>query len=205
MTPGLAAIANGVLLGVCVGRHDGTGGIGATVSGKSLVGCRNSRLERVDRQNPANHARGGDQDLLGLAADNLRGNVAGLASTGKAGLARSGIGVAGVDRNAGNDAVTLVSAAQVGAAHLHGGRTKTVGRKHARDGARFIGYDERIVQTLGVLAKTSVNACGLKASRGRNAAVDGTDLHIDVLCIHRLCNSLMRNKKRASVGAPCRS
>ena len=97
MTRSLTDVGHGVLLGVRVGRHDGASGIGATVGGERLVGSRNGCLKRVDRQNLANHTRGGNQDLLGLAANNLRCDVAGLARAGKAGLARGGVRVAGVD------------------------------------------------------------------------------------------------------------
>ena len=82
MTRSLADIGHGVLLGVRVSRHDGASGIGATVGGERLVGSRNGGLKRVDRQNLANHARGGNQNLLGLAADDLRRDVACLARTG---------------------------------------------------------------------------------------------------------------------------
>ena len=97
MTRSLTDVGYGVLLGVRVGRHDGASGIGATVGGERLVGSRNGGLKRVDRQNLANHTRGGNQNLLGLAADDLRGDVARLARAGKARLARGGIRVAGVD------------------------------------------------------------------------------------------------------------
>ena len=69
-----------------VGRHDGASGIGATVGGERLVGSRNGGLKRVDQQNLANHTRGGNQNLLGLAADDLRCDAARLARACKAGL-----------------------------------------------------------------------------------------------------------------------
>ena len=94
---GLAAVTHSILLGVRVGRHDSAGGIGATVGGERLVGGRNGSLKRVDRQNLTNYARGGDQNLLGLAADDLRGDVAGLARAGKTDLTRGSVRVAGVD------------------------------------------------------------------------------------------------------------
>lgn len=97
MARGLTAVTHGVFLGMRVGRHDGAGCIGTTVGGKRLVGSRNGGLKRVDRQNLTNYARGGDQNLLGLTADDLRGDVAGLARAGKTGLARGGVGIAGVD------------------------------------------------------------------------------------------------------------
>lgn len=58
-------------------------------------------------QNLANHARGGNQNLLGLAADDLRCDAACLARACKAGLTRGGVGIARVDRNAGDDTVAL--------------------------------------------------------------------------------------------------
>ena len=54
----LTAIANGILLGMCISRHDSAGGIGATMSGERLEGGRNGRLKRVDRQNLSDHACG---------------------------------------------------------------------------------------------------------------------------------------------------
>lgn len=103
-----------------VGRHDGASGIGATVGGERLVGGRNGGLKRVDRQNLANHTRGGNQNLLGLTADDLRCDAARLARACKAGLTRGGVSIARVNRNAGDDSVALVGTAQVGTAHLHG-------------------------------------------------------------------------------------
>ena len=97
MARSLTAVANGILLGVCIGRHDGTGCIGTAMGRERLVGGRNGRLKRIDRQNLSNHTRGGNQDLLGFTADDLRRDVARLARTGQAGLARGGVRVAGVD------------------------------------------------------------------------------------------------------------
>ena len=102
MARSLTDVGHGVLLGVRVGRHDGASGIGATVGRECLVGSRNGSLKRVDRQNLANHARGGNQNLLGLAADDLRCDAACLARACKAGLTRGGVGIARVDRNAGD-------------------------------------------------------------------------------------------------------
>ena len=205
MTRSLTDVGHGVLLGVRVGRHDGASGIGATVGGERLVGSRNGGLKRVDRQNLANHTRGGNQNLLGLAADDLRCDAARLARACKAGLTRGGVGIARVDRNAGDDSVTLVGTAQVGTAHLHGRRAKAIGGKHAGTGTGFIGHDERVIQTLGVLAEPSMDARSLKTSRSRNAALDGANLDIKQLGIHRLYDSLCQTKKRTSVGAPCQS
>ena len=192
MASSLTAVANGILLGMGIGRHDGAGGIGATMSGERLISCRNRRLKRVNRQNLTNYARGGDQNLLGLAADDLRCDVAGLARAGKTGLTRGGVGIARVDRNAGNDAVALVGAAQVGTAHLHGRRTKAVSRKHAGPGTGFIGHDERVIQALGILAESGMDARRLKAGRRRYAALYGTNLDIELLCIHRPYDSLFK-------------
>ena len=178
MAIGIADVGHGIFLGMRIGRHDGAGRIGATVGGERLVGSRNGGFERVDRQNLANHARGGDQDLLGLAADNLRGDVASLTRAGKAGLTRGGVGIARVNRNAGDDTVALVGAAQVGTAHLHGRRAKAVGGKHTGTGARLIGHDERIIQTLGILAESGMDTCRLKAGRRRNATLYGTNLNV---------------------------
>ena len=111
MSRSLTDVGHGVLLGVRVGRHDSASGIGATVGGERLVGGRNGSLKRVNRKNLTNYARGGDQDLLRLAADALRGDVAGLARAGKTGLTRGGVGVARVDRNTGDDAIALVRTA----------------------------------------------------------------------------------------------
>ena len=62
-----------------IGRHDGTGRIGTAMGRERLVGGRDGCLKRVDRQNLSDHTRRGNQDLLGLAANNLRGDVARLA------------------------------------------------------------------------------------------------------------------------------
>ena len=194
MTRSLTDVGHGVLLGVRVGRHDGASGIGSTVGGERLVGSRNGGLKRVDRQNLANHARGGNQNLLGLAADDLRCDAARLARACKAGLTRGGVGIARVDRNAGDDTVTLVGTAQVGTAHLHGRRAKAIGGKHAGTGTGFIGHDERVIQTLGVLAEPSVDARSFKTSRSRNATLDGANLDIKQLGIHRLHDSLCQTK-----------
>ena len=175
------------------------------MGGECLVCGRNGGLKRVDRQNLANHTRGGNQDLLGLAADDLRCDAARLARACKAGLARGGVGIARVDRNAGNDTVALVGTAQVGAAHLHGRRAKAIGGKHSSAGTGFIGHDEGVIQALGILAEPSVDACGFKTSRSRNATLDSANLDIKQLGIHRLYDSLCQTKKRTSVGAPCQS
>ena len=82
MARSLAAIANGILLGMRIGRHDGTGRIGTAMGRERLVGGRDGCLKRVDRQNLSDHTRRGNQDLLGLAANNLRGDVARLARAG---------------------------------------------------------------------------------------------------------------------------
>ena len=58
MTRSLTAVANGILFGVRIGRHDGTGRIGTAMGRECLVGGRNGRLKRVNRQNLSNHACG---------------------------------------------------------------------------------------------------------------------------------------------------
>ena len=132
--------------------------------------------------------------MLRLAADDLRGDAARLARAGKARLARGSVRVAGVDRDTGDGAIALIGTAQIGAAHLHRRCAKAVGRKHAGAGTGLIGHDERVIQALGILAKTCMNTRGLKAGRCRNATLDGANLDIELLCIHRPYDSLYQTK-----------
>ena len=50
-----------------------------------------------------------------------------------------------------------------------------------------------------------MDARGLKAGRCRNAALDGANLDIELLYIHRPYDSLYQIKKRASADTPYRS
>ena len=109
--------------------------------------------------------------MLGGAAHYLRSDLAALAGKRQAGLACSSIGIARVNNDALNLAITAVATAQMLTAHLNRSRTKTVGSKDTGRGNRCLGGDHGEIQAFRILAKTRMDTRGFEAPGTRHAAV----------------------------------
>ena len=115
--------ADGVLLGVGVGGHDGGGGVGAALGGVGQFGRRrrDARGKGVDGHGLADDAGGGGQDVPGRDAQGLAGQAAAFLSQVHP-VGGAGVGVAAVDQDG-----LGIAVGQMGPVHLDGCAADLVG------------------------------------------------------------------------------
>ena len=164
-----------MFLGMRVRCHDGASGIMSAVGRKGFDKRGNTRLEGSPRQLDANDACRSDEDLAIGKAQGPTCGLSRLARDGQARFAGRRIGVTGVEKHS----TRLVIHEQL-AIELHGGGAEDVSREHAA-GNRVgsVGYHERGIEPLGILAKTGMHAGCPETRRRRDTALVIGEFDID--------------------------